>query len=174
MAGPLAGLRVLDATQGAAAAITTMLLGDYGAEVIKLEPPVPAPAAHPARPTWDRGKKSIIIDSTQSDDLVLIRSLAEAADVVVVDPLTPTGVTGWQVDAAAVRGRNPGVVHVSFDGLGPSSAPDEVVAKHDILAAARLGVFAESPGYRDGPIHPGHSAITYGTAFIGLLTTLAS
>ena len=58
-------IRVIDLTQGMAGAVTTMILADYGAEVIRLEPPGGDQMwEHPAYLLWQRGKKSVAPDWT--------------------------------------------------------------------------------------------------------------
>lgn len=58
-----AGIRIVDLTQGMAGSLTTMIFADYGAEVIRLEPPGGDPMwAHPAYLLWQRGKKSVTLD----------------------------------------------------------------------------------------------------------------
>ncbi|SNQ48139.1 putative Alpha-methylacyl-CoA racemase [Frankia canadensis] len=179
MDGPLAGIRVLDVTQGMPGAIVTMLLCDYGCEVVKVEPPRPVSFANPARATWDRGKRSIVLDLAVADtadtaDREVLRRLVAGADVVLVDPALPDeAAVAAGLDADGVAAANPGAVHARLTALGPYEEADPMAAR-DIIAAARLGVFAESPGHRDGPIYPGHPGITYGTAFVALLSILAS
>ena len=60
---PLTGLRVLDLTLGPAGGIATMVLADFGAEVLKVEPPSGDPfRSQAAAPMWLRGKQSIVLD----------------------------------------------------------------------------------------------------------------
>jgi crotonobetainyl-CoA:carnitine CoA-transferase CaiB-like acyl-CoA transferase len=93
---PLAGLRVLDLTQVVSGAFTTMLLADFGAEVIKVEPP----SGEPYRINgyeienelgsinlnilrYSRGKKSVVIDLKSDDGKQLFRRLVEESDILV-------------------------------------------------------------------------------------------
>ncbi|MGH6644735.1 MAG: CoA transferase, partial [Bradyrhizobium sp.] len=68
MAGVLEKLKVLDLTSGVAGPMTAMLLGDNGADVIKIEPPGGDPARHEPGPqqlgytVWQRGKRSAFLD----------------------------------------------------------------------------------------------------------------
>ncbi|MGH2585167.1 MAG: CoA transferase, partial [Dehalococcoidia bacterium] len=63
MAAPLDGLRVVDLTLGPAGGIATMVLRDFGAEVVKVEPPGGDPFRRlAAAPMWLRGKQSIVAD----------------------------------------------------------------------------------------------------------------
>ena len=61
--GPLAGIKVVDLTRGIPGAIATMLLADYGADVIKLQNPLGDPLeSSPAYRVWNLGKKSVALE----------------------------------------------------------------------------------------------------------------
>ena len=63
----LAGLRVLDLSSGLAGALVSQLLADYGAEVIRVESPEGDPLRQqPAFYFWQRGKKSVVLERTES------------------------------------------------------------------------------------------------------------
>ncbi|MFQ6029628.1 MAG: CoA transferase, partial [Dehalococcoidia bacterium] len=63
MAGPCAGLTVLDFSLGMPGAICALVMADYGAEVIKVEPPGGDPFRfQPAWISWNRGKKGVVLD----------------------------------------------------------------------------------------------------------------
>ena len=82
--GPLTGLQVLDLTRGMPGALATMLLADYGADVIKLEHPAGNLLEHdPAYRVWNRGKRSVAIDLKQPSGLAEFQYLARQADVIL-------------------------------------------------------------------------------------------
>ena len=63
MAGPCTGLTVLDFSSGMPGAFCTLVMADYGANVIKVEPPTGDPFRfQPAWISWNRGKKGIVLD----------------------------------------------------------------------------------------------------------------
>src|SRR5215218_8140351 len=62
MAGPLAGVRVIDFGQYIAGPLTAMLLADHGADVIRVDPPGGPRWQTPANATWNRSKRSIVLD----------------------------------------------------------------------------------------------------------------
>src|SRR5215471_14210079 len=84
MAPILTGLRVVDLSSDIAGAVTTMLLGDHGAEVIKVEPPGgDALRDVPGSIVWQRGKQSVELDVEEPDGRDAVFRLARSADVVV-------------------------------------------------------------------------------------------
>ncbi|HEY7269735.1 MAG TPA: CoA transferase, partial [Dehalococcoidia bacterium] len=83
MAGALDGIRVIDFGQYIAGPMTGMLLADHGAEVIKVEPPGGPRWDDPANATYNRGKRSIVLDLKQPADAETARGLVAGADVLV-------------------------------------------------------------------------------------------
>src|ERR1044071_5539584 len=84
MAGVLSGLRVLDLSWGIAGPMTAMLLGDNGADVIKIEPPGGDPFRNQlGYKVWQRGKRSAILDLKNAEDKKAFLALASAADILV-------------------------------------------------------------------------------------------
>jgi len=168
MSGALDGMRVLDLSWGMPGAVLSMLLSDNGAEVVR----VVRPAAADRRPahtlTWDRGKRSIVLDLRDDDDRAVMRSLAATADVLI-DGLRPGHLAKLGFGPDDVGADNPAVVYCSLTGLESDELPG-----YDALAAARYGVMAESPGHRDGPIFPGHPGVDYGTALVAAIGILAA
>jgi crotonobetainyl-CoA:carnitine CoA-transferase CaiB-like acyl-CoA transferase len=70
MPGALEGIRVIDFGQYIAGPLAAMLLADQGAEVIRVEPPGGPRWDNPANATWNRGKKSVVLDLKSQDGLV--------------------------------------------------------------------------------------------------------
>src|SRR4051795_7627075 len=84
MTTALDGLQVLDFSWGMPGALATMVLGDNGADVIKVEPPGGDPQRQmPAFAQWHRGKRSVVLDLKDADENARARELAAAADVLV-------------------------------------------------------------------------------------------
>src|SRR5687767_6876146 len=88
MAGALSGLRVLDLSWGVSGPMATMLLADHGADVVKIERPGGDPFRRQGRSelgyrTWQRGKRSAILDLKDPADLAVFRTLATHADILV-------------------------------------------------------------------------------------------
>jgi crotonobetainyl-CoA:carnitine CoA-transferase CaiB-like acyl-CoA transferase len=81
-----AGLRVLDVSQGVAGPMACMLLADFGAEVLKVEPPGGDRVRdQPGYLTWNRGKARIVLDLETDQGLAALRTLIAEADVAVFD-----------------------------------------------------------------------------------------
>src|SRR2546430_1231855 len=84
MAGPCEGLVVLDFSWGMAGGLASAVLADFGADVIKIEPPAGDPFhSQPAWLAWNRGKKSVVLDLKTNDERSAAARLAEQADIVL-------------------------------------------------------------------------------------------
>src|SRR3546814_7135577 len=84
MPRPLDGIRVIDLSTGPAGGLATMVMADFGAEVIKVEQPSGDPfRTMPSAPMWLRGKQSVALDLSQPDAQERLRAPAAGADVVV-------------------------------------------------------------------------------------------
>ena len=114
----LNGIRILDFTGGMAGSVATMVMSDFGAEVIKVEPPEGDPyRAAPPSLLWNRGKKSVVLDLSDADGRRRAKALARSADVVV-ETFTPGDAEKMGVDYASLSAENPGLVYVSITGFG--------------------------------------------------------
>ena len=173
MSGPVSGMRVLDLSAGMAGAICARLLSDYGAEVVRIEPPGGGPARRAGvGVTWDAGKRSLVADLADAGDIALVRRLAEGADVLI-EGLEPGRAEVLGLDYTTLAKAHPALVCCRLRAYGPWES-DEVGNNHDFLAAARLGVMSEMPGHRDGPIVPGSPTLAYSTAMMATIAILAA
>jgi formyl-CoA transferase len=134
MTGPLAGTRVLEMGSLIAGPFAGQLLGDYGAEVIKIEP---VEGGDPMRrwgktvdgkslwwPAIARNKRSVALNLRDPEGQELVRSLAARCDIVI-ENFRPGTLRKWGLDYARLSAVNPAiiVVHVSgFGQTGPRSA----------------------------------------------------
>ena len=82
MAGALNGVRVIDFGQYVAGPMAAMLLGDQGADVIRVERPAGPSWDTPANVTWNRNKRSVVLDLKQAADRETARSLIDRKSVV--------------------------------------------------------------------------------------------
>jgi crotonobetainyl-CoA:carnitine CoA-transferase CaiB-like acyl-CoA transferase len=169
----LAPLRVLDLTTGLPGSVVTLLLAQYGAEVIKVEPGRDSLNRRLGlHRTWDRGKRSIVLDIADGSDRATVAELATAADVLV-DGFRAGRLEELGLGYTELRSANPSLVHCSLSGYGEHTRWRDRPGV-DALVAARLGVMSDQPGYRDGPIFVGHPAIGYGTALLATIAVLAA
>src|SRR5919201_289958 len=82
--GPLEGIRVVELSTGIAGPLAGMLLGDYGAEVVKVEPPRVDPArALAGFAVWKRNKQSVVVDPCSSRGQRRLTALLAGADLCI-------------------------------------------------------------------------------------------
>ena len=152
MAGVLSGLKVLDLTWGIAGPMTTMLLGDNGADVTKIEPPGGDPFRNQlGYKVWQRGKKSAILDLKNAADKEAFLALASTADILV-ESYTP-GTTGkLGIDYATLSKLNPRLIYCSITGYGRDNELSQRPA-YDALVQARSGLMFEQRGWPEGALN---------------------
>jgi crotonobetainyl-CoA:carnitine CoA-transferase CaiB-like acyl-CoA transferase len=146
--GPLAGLKVLDLSRVLAGPFATMLLGDLGADVVKVESPGGDVTRHWGPPfvgdtavyflTTNRNKRSVVLDLTQPDDRAAALRLAATADVVV-ENFRPGGAARFALAYADVRAVNPRCVYCSITGFGTGSEREDEPA-YDLVVQAAGGM----------------------------------
>ncbi|HEX3907771.1 MAG TPA: CoA transferase [Mycobacteriales bacterium] len=160
--GPLDGLVVADFSRVLAGPYCTMLLGDLGAEVIKVEGPSGDDTRHWTPPkrgdvgtyylAINRNKRSIVLDFSDAADLELAHRLAARADVVIQN-FKPGGLTRFRLDYDSVRALNPRSVYCSISGFGAGQGAS--LPGYDLLVQAVSGLMSltgspDGPAYRAG------------------------
>jgi crotonobetainyl-CoA:carnitine CoA-transferase CaiB-like acyl-CoA transferase len=149
------GLNVLELGSGSiAASMAGMVLADAGARVVKVEPP-DGDRLRTVNPSgflvWNRGKESLVADLRTAEGQEQLRTLAAGADVVI-EGFAPGTTERWGIGPVALRAANPGLVHCSITGFGPTG-PYAGLKGYDSLVAAKAGVWARGAfGHRDGAI----------------------
>ena len=126
MSGPLVGIRVVDLTSAVLGPVATQILGDMGAEVIKVEPPEGdpirplGPSRHPGMGAYflniNRNKKSVALDLKRPAAREALLKLVETADVFVHN-MRLGAVERLGLDFRAVAGRNPRIVYAAATGF---------------------------------------------------------
>jgi len=120
-ASPLAGVRILDFTHVLAGPFGTRVLGDLGADVIKVGTGVRSAGAnnplHPYYVSWNRNKRSIQLDMSTERGRSLARSLAQHSDAVI-ENFSAGVIARWGLDRKSLHATNPGVSVVSMGGMG--------------------------------------------------------
>ena len=154
MAGPCTGLTVLDFSLGMPGAICTLVMADYGAEVIKVEPPGGDPFRfQPAWISWNRGKKGIVLDlDTAEGRQQAIRLIGEAD--VLVESFRPGDMAGWGLSHENLSRLYPRLIYCSITGFG-QQGPLCRVKGYEGIVAAKAGRMLNLQGQpnRDGPVY---------------------
>jgi alpha-methylacyl-CoA racemase len=152
MAGPLAGLRVVELAGIGPGPYCCMLLADLGAEVLRVErlgrPPGP-------EPSWDlllRGRQSVALDLKRPEGVQTVLSLVERADVLV-EGWRPGVAERLGVGPEACRARNPRLVYGRMTGWG-QEGPLAERAGHDIDYIALAGALWPIGRRGDRPVPP--------------------
>ena len=154
MAQVFDGITVLDFTSGRAGGVATMVMSDFGAEVIKVEPPGGEKFRNaPGSIQWNRGKKSIVLDLKTPEGRDHARGVAQLADVVV-ESFRPSVTHRLGIDYDSLRDVHPELVYATLTGFG-ASGPYAHYKGYDGVVAAKTGrtmMFAgQNP--REGPNH---------------------
>jgi len=170
MTEALEGIRVLDFTQGMAGPLTTMILADFGAEVIRVEPSGGDPMwTHPAYLLWNRGKKSIELDTASEQMAQLIAS----ADVLV-ETFRPGEADAMGIGYARAAELNPQLVYFSISGFG-QEGPLRNLRAYDGIVNAKSGRMHDQGGWQDGrPNYRAVNDVSYHTAMFSVQGIMAA
>ena len=185
MAGALDGIRILDFTQMMAGPLCPSLLGDLGADVIKVEPP----EGDAMRRTGDtriggesdlflsvnRNKRSIVLDLKSESGQRTALAFAAAADVVI-ENFRPGTAERLGVGYDAVKAANPEVIYCSITGFG-REGPDSKRPALDPVMQALSGLMSLSGDAGTGPLLAGMPVSDFVTpvfATLGVLAALVS
>jgi crotonobetainyl-CoA:carnitine CoA-transferase CaiB-like acyl-CoA transferase len=160
----LEGLLVADFSRVLAGPYCTMLLGDLGAEVVKVESPAGDDTRHwvpPVRPqdgvstyylAINRNKRSVVLDFKDPAELALAQELAARADVFV-ENFKPGALRRFGLDYESVAAANPGIIYSSVSGFG--SGAGAALPGYDLIVQAMSGLMSltgdpDGPPYRAG------------------------
>jgi crotonobetainyl-CoA:carnitine CoA-transferase CaiB-like acyl-CoA transferase len=145
MSGPLQGVKVIEMGVWVAGPAATGLMADWGADVIKVEPPTGDPqrfvfgalgvADQKGVPPFEidnRGKRSVVLDLRNNDDLQKMFALLEDADVFVSN-VRPAGLARMGLDPESLTKRFPRLIYGQLTGYG-TTGPDVDKAGYDIGA----------------------------------------
>lgn len=161
---PLAGVRVADFSRVLAGPLATMLLGDLGADVIKVERPGTGDDTRGWGPPFvggdaayflalNRNKRSVVLDLSTDDGLSAARALALSSDVVV-ENFRPGLMTRFGLDHGALAAEQPGIVYCSLTAFGDEG---EAATKpgYDIIMQALSGIMSVTGQPGGGPTKVG-------------------
>jgi crotonobetainyl-CoA:carnitine CoA-transferase CaiB-like acyl-CoA transferase len=169
----LQGLRVIDLTRVLAGPFCTMMLGDMGAEVIKIEEPGQGDETRGWAPFIDgwstyflgvnRNKKSVVLDLKDPQDADALRRLIAKADVLV-ENFKPGSLANLGFSYSDVSRLNPRIVYCSISGYG-QTGPRAGLSGYDVIIQGESGLM-DVTGQPDGP--PTRVGIAITDYFAGL------
>ena len=182
--GPLAGIRVLDLTRVVAGPYCTMLLGDFGAEVIKVEEPNGGDELRALGPPFlgeesvfflsvNRNKKSVTLDLKSDDGKAAIRALANSVDVLI-ENFRPGVMERLGLGYEALHEANPRLIYCSVSAFYPNSKYGDRPG-YDLMISGVSGLQSMTGEPGRAPLRPGVNLVdlTAGTnAAMGILMAL--
>ncbi|NDY91670.1 CaiB/BaiF CoA transferase family protein [Ideonella livida] len=184
-AGALQGLKVLDLSRVLAGPWATQLLGDLGADVVKVERPGAGDDTRAWGPPWvkdaegadsrqaayfqcaNRNKRSIAVDMATPEGQALLHELATRADVVV-ENFKVGGLAAYGLDYDSLKALNPRLIYCSITGFG-QTGPYAERAGYDFLIQG-LGGLMSLTGRPDGEDGAGPQKV--GVALVDIMTGL--
>jgi crotonobetainyl-CoA:carnitine CoA-transferase CaiB-like acyl-CoA transferase len=181
---PLTGLRVLDFSHALAGPYCTMLLAQYGAEILKIEDPREGDVGRSWGPPFtggeasyflglNAGKRSLAIDLKKPGGLELCLKLAEQSDILI-ENMRPGTMTRIGLGYDAVRARNPRLIYCAISGYG-QTGPSRDDPAMDLIVQASSGLISTTGVEGGERVRSGHSVadITAGMfALIGIQLAL--
>ena len=158
MASLLDGIRVVELSEALAGPYCAMILGDFGADVIKVERPGVGDQSRTWGPPFvatesayflatNRNKRSITLDYDQPQGGEILRRLLARADIFVCNQPSMTSLKRRGIDPETLRSRHPRLIYCAITGYG-FTGPKAGQPGYDILAQAEAGVmsFTGEPG----------------------------
>jgi crotonobetainyl-CoA:carnitine CoA-transferase CaiB-like acyl-CoA transferase len=172
----LQGVRVLDLSRVLAGPLCTMMLGDLGAEVVKVEHPQGddtrrwGPPFAGGHSTYylaaNRNKRSVVLDLSDPTDLAVAQDLASTADVLVQN-FRVGGLARFGLDEPTVRAANRAIVYCSLSGYGAEEGAHR--PGYDFLAQAEGGMMSITG---PGPDQPTKVGVAVSDVLTGLHATI--
>ncbi len=159
---PLDGIRVIDMTEALAGPFCTMLLGDLGADVIKIERPGVGDMARGWAPprvkgesayflSINRNKRSITLDLKQAEAQTILHRLVADADVFVANQPSLDSLRKLAADPDTLQRLNPRLIYCLISGFG-LTGPEAGQSGFDVVAQARSGLMALTGEPGQGPV----------------------
>ena len=191
MSGPLSAIRILDLSRVLAGPSCTQILGDLGADIIKIERPGEGDDTRKWGPPFlkdtagndttesayylscNRNKRSVAIDITKPEGQALIHQLIEQCDVLI-ENFKVGGLKKYGLDYESVKERHPRVIYASITGFG-QTGPLASEPGYDIMAQATGGLMAATGEIDGAPMKVGVALSDIMTglyATIGILAAL--
>jgi crotonobetainyl-CoA:carnitine CoA-transferase CaiB-like acyl-CoA transferase len=180
---PLSGIRILDFTRVLAGPYATMMMADFGADVIKIESPVgdetrawAPPKAADGSSTYfsgvNRNKRSLVLDLNDPADHARALELVSTADVIM-ENFRPGVMAKFGLDVDSIAAIKPDIVYCSLTGFGAGAGKD--LAGYDLLIQAMGGLMSVTGSPEGEPTKAGVAlvdVISGLNAFSGVLLAL--
>lgn len=181
--GPLSGVVVIDLSRILAGPYCTMLLGDLGAEVIKIEAPGRGDGSREWGPPWaggesayylcvNRNKKSITLNLKSEKGREVLRKLIEKGDVLVENFL-PGTMERWGFDYERVREINPRIIYCSITGYG-QEGPYKDRPGYDFIIQAQGGIMSITGPVEGPPMKVGVAIVDVTAGLFAAVAILAA
>ncbi len=159
---PLRGIKVIDLTRLLPGPFATMILGDLGADIVKVEAPVGGDYARYYQPfvanmgavfaSVNRNKRSVALDLKKAEGVEVLRTLLAGADILL-ESFRPGVMERLDLSYETLRADFPQLIICGVSGYGQTGAA-RLAAGHDINYAARAGILSVT-GTQEGPVIPG-------------------
>jgi len=162
MTTPLAGLRVIDQTQALAGPYCGMMLGDLGADVIKIERPGSGDQSRTWGPPFvgtestyylavNRNKRSVTLNITAAAGREILYKLVDDADIFMTNVATTASLQKYGLDYETLRERNPRLIYASISGYG-RTGPRAGQFGYDLVSQGESGMMAITGAPGAGPM----------------------
>jgi crotonobetainyl-CoA:carnitine CoA-transferase CaiB-like acyl-CoA transferase len=164
--GILEGIRIVDMAEGIAGSVAALLLAEAGADTVKVERAYPLVPPNPAGTrTWNRSKRSVVLDLDTDAGVSQLQHLLAGADVLIHE-LTPLQAESLSIDDVSLAARHPHLIASSVLAW-PANHPDANRPVDELLAMARLGICDEQKAMRrDGPVLIRFPLGTWGAVYL--------
>lgn len=160
MSGALQNIKILDLSRVLAGPYCTMILGDLGAEVIKVEAPGGSDETRKWGPPFqnsvsayylsaNRNKKAITVDLKTTEGIETIKELVKDSDVILNNFKTGT-MERYGLDYETLAELNPGIVYASITGFG-QTGPEKDLPGYDFIIQAMSGLMSITGNEESGP-----------------------
>lgn len=160
---PYTNVRVLDFTQGVAGPMACGLLAQFGADVVKVEPPGgDRMAAHPGYLAWNCNKRRVVLDLGEAVGLATARDLLAKADLAVFDA-APGELERFGLDGATLTAAHARLVHLWAPMFGTTGRWSNVPPAESLMQAVSGIAWAQS-SWDDVPVHLVTPQVAYGHA----------
>lgn len=182
MGGPLTGLKVLDVTQIMSGPYCTMVLADFGAEVIKIEKTNGGDDSRQMGPfvngesacffQINRNKKSVVLNLKSEEGKKVFYRLAEDADVIV-ENFRPGVTKSLRIDYETMKEINPGIIYCSISGYG-QTGPYSHKGGFDLVAQGMTGLMSMTGEKGERPVKAGTAVYDIGAGITAVYSILAA